>query len=351
MNSRVLWAGLVGVLALGATAAFSREQPAAAIGHIDGKPVTESDIVATDRSAFDSQEADYATKLRALQAKHEQDHYDLVKERLEKLLDQRALELEATSRHTTAATVLLDLSIAPVTDGEAQAYYDANKSRTNQSFDQLKQQIIQFLAAQHNTTATRAFYDKLRAKHSVTDQLAPYRVSVAATGPAKGRADAPITIIEFADFQCPYCGQVEATVRSVVASHSDAVRLVFRNLPLPTLHPNAMAAALAGVCADRQGKFWAMHDAMFDDQNALGEAGLKATAQRLGLDTNNFSACLSDPNSKAAVESDTHAADELNLNGTPYFFINGRPIFGNVPAEQIESIIAEELHRASNQRG
>lgn len=342
----------IGVLVLGATtASFSREQPTAAIGRVDGKPISESDIVATDRGAFDSQEADYATRLRALQAQHEQDRYDLVKADLGKLLDKRALELEAASRHTDTATVLLDLSIPPVTDDDAKAYYDANKARTNQTFEQVKSQVIQFLAAQHNSTATRAFYDKLRAKHSVVDQLSPYRVAVAATGPAKGHVDAPVTIVEFADFQCPYCRNVEASVRSIVASHSDTVRLVFRNLPLPSLHPDAMTAALAGVCADRQGKFWPMHDAMFDDQTALGAAGLKTTALRLGLDLDGFSACLGDPNSRAAVERDTRAAGELNLNGTPYFFINGRPLFGDLPADQIEAVVVEELHRASNQRG
>ncbi|MDB6011887.1 MAG: Periplasmic thiol:disulfide interchange protein DsbA [Gammaproteobacteria bacterium] len=360
-NFHAVWTGLVCVLALAAaaqgasrTAAAdhgSNGQPATVIGQVDGKPVTESEIVATSRDAFDTQDADYETKLRQLQAKHAQDRYDLVKERLEKLLDRRALEMEAQSLHTTTAAVLAGLSVSAVTDDEAQAYYDANKARTNQSFEQLKPQIIQFLANEHNSTATRNFYDKLRTRHAVVDQLMPYRVTVAATGPTKGRTDAPITIVEFADFQCPYCQQAEATLRSVVASHSDAVRLVFRNLPLANIHPNAMTAAVAGVCADRQGKFWDMHDAMFEDQKALGEDGLKATAKRLGLDADSFSACLGAPDSKAAVNSDTRAADELNLNGTPYFFINGRPLFGNVPADQLESVITDELRRASNKRG
>jgi protein-disulfide isomerase len=358
---QTVWTGLACVLALGvavpgvtrtpATDKTSSEQSTTVIGHVAGKAVTEADIVASDRDAFAAQDADYETKLRQLQSKRAQDHYELVKDRLDKLLDKRALELEAQKLRTTTAAVLAGNSVPAVTDEEAQAYYDANKARTTQTFDQLKPQIIQFLATEHNNTATRKFYDNLRAKHDVVAQLAPYRVVVAATGPTKGRADAPITIVEFADFQCPYCRQAEATIRSVVASHSDAVRLVFRNLPLATVHPNAMTAAVAGVCADRQGKFWPMHDAMFEDQNALGEEGLKATAKRIGLDADAFSACLADPHSKAAVESDSRTADELNLNGTPYFFINGRPVFGNVPADQIESLITDELQRASNKRG
>jgi protein-disulfide isomerase len=321
------------------------------VGHIDGKAVTETDLVAPDRDAFTALDDDYAARLRGLQAKHEQDRYDLLKDKLDKLLDKRAVELEAQERHTDTATVLRDLVVPVVTDDEAKAYYEANKDKTTQTFDQLKGRIIQFLAANNNTTATRAFYDKLRARHNVSDDLPPYRVAVAATGPTKGRTDAPVTIVEFADFQCPYCREAEATIRKVVSTHSDSVRLVFRNLPLTNVHPNALTAAVAGVCADHQGKFWQMHDAMFDNQDELAEPDLKATAKKLGLDEQNFAACLADPKSKAAVDFDARAADALSLDGTPSFFINGRPLFGNLPAEQIESVVAEELQRSSNRRG
>src|SRR5262249_4034811 len=184
-------------------------------------------------------------------------------------LDRRALELEAQARHTTPGDLLAGIRGAAVFDEEARAYYEANKKRTTQTFDQVQPQITQYLATQHNATATRDFYYDLRARHGIKLTLAPYRVQVAATGPARGQAQAPVTIIEFADFQCPYCQQAEEVLRTVMANHGDAVRLVFRNLPLSNVHPNATIAAIAGVCADRQGKFWDMHDAMFTDQKAL----------------------------------------------------------------------------------
>src|SRR5262249_41172592 len=218
-------------------------------------------------------------------------------------------------------------------------------------FDQVQPQITQYLATQHNATATRDFYDDLRARHRIKLTLAPYRVQVAATGPARGQAQAPVTIIEFADFQCPYCQQAEEVLRTVMANHGDAVRLVFRNLPLSNVHPNATLAAIAGVCADRQGKFWDMHDAMFTDQKALSRDALEATAKRLGLDADGFSACLADPGSKAALDADTRAADEPHLTRTPQFFINGRPLYGSVPAEELETVSAEELSQASGKRG
>jgi protein-disulfide isomerase len=363
--SPTAWTGLVAVLALSVTTPGATrnsrgdraaDDPSAAdsttvIGIVDGKKITEADLIAGDRVAFATQDADYEARVHGLQAKHAQDHYDLVKEHLDYLLDQRALELEAQSQHTSTAVVLTSIRVPAVSENDARAYYEENKARTTQSFDQVKAQILQYLTMNRNTTATRAFYDDLRAKYKLVYQLPPYRVAVAATGPTKGPTNAPVTIVEFADFQCPFCKEAESTVQSIVANHSDSVRLVFRNLPLASVHPDATLAAVAGVCADRQGKFWPMHDAMFQDQAALGESGLKATAKRLGLDESGFSACLADPSSKAAVDSDSKAASGLNLDGTPYFFINGRPLYGNLPQDQIESVINEELQRTSNKRG
>jgi protein-disulfide isomerase len=315
------------------------------VARVGNERITESAVIALDKSAFDKQEADFALRLRQLKMKQAQDHYDLVHQQLDKLLDRRALELEAKARGTTTAAVLASLTVPAVTDDETHAFFEANKARTTQTFEQLQPQIVQYLANQHNTDATRSFYDGLRTKHDVALTLPPYRVAVAATGPSRGKEDAPVTIVEFADFQCPYCRQAEDALKSVMDTHSGAVRLVFRNLPLASMHPNATAAAVAGVCADRQGKFWEMHDAMFQDQTALAEEGLKGTAKRLGLDTEKFSTCLSDPDAKAAVETDSRAADELGITGTPYFLINGRPLYGSLPAKEFESVVTDELHK------
>src|SRR5262249_22720056 len=148
--------------------------------------------------------------------------------------------------------------------------------------------IKQYLASQHNDQATHAFYQGLRSKHAIVSRLEPYRVAVGASGAVRGRADAPITIVEFGDFQCPYCQQEEATLRSVMTKFEGKVRLVFRHLPLTKVHPNAMIAAQAAVCADRQGRFWEMHDALYADQNALSADSLRETAGKLGLDTKIF---------------------------------------------------------------
>jgi protein-disulfide isomerase len=322
------------------------------IATVGSERITEADVIAQDQDEFDKLQADNELRLHQLQLKQAEARYGLLKKQMDRLLDRKALELEAKARGSTTDTVLADLKVSAVTEDEARAYFDANKARAGtKTFEQLQPEITQYLADRHNTEATRSFYDSLRAKHATTSLLSPFRVAAAATGPARGKEQAPVTIVEFGDFQCPYCRQAEDAVRIIMGMHPDDVRLVFRELPLPTIHANAMGAAEAAICADRQGMFWPMHDAMYEDQTALGEAALKETAKRIGLNVDSFSACLLDAGTAHSIEADAKAADELNITGTPFFLINGRPLYGNVPVDQLESIVSDELHRVAPKRG
>jgi predicted DsbA family dithiol-disulfide isomerase len=321
------------------------------IARIGGKDITRSDIIAQDQKAFDSLEEGYALKIRQLELTRAEERYALLKKQSDRMLDAQALALEAKARHKDIDAVLAGIKVAAVTDREAHDYFEANKARTTLTYEKLQPEITQFLANQHNTDATRRFYDGLRAKHGIVSLLEPYRLAVDSTGPARGKQNAPVTVVEFADFQCPYCRQAEETVQAVMAKHPDDVRVVFRQLPLARVHPNAIAAAKTAVCADRQGKFWPMHDAMYSDQTALSEAALKETAKRIGLDQDALAACLSDKATTNSIERDLRAADELNISSTPYFLVNGRPIKGSVGADQFEAMVAEELKRTSGNRG
>ena len=317
-----------------------------AVATINDQQITVADVLAQAQSTVERQDKEYHRQLRQLQSSYEQARYALLQQQLDEVLDARALELEATHRGVPAETILAEISVSSVSDDEVHAYYDANKDRASQSFEVLAEQIKEYLAGQHREKATRAFYDELRSRHHIVAQLEPYRVTVAAAGPARGRAGAPVTIVEFGDFQCPFCKQEESILKTLVAKYPDQVRLVFRELPLTNVHPDAMSAATAAVCADRQGKFWDMHDAMYADQTALKADALKSTAVRLGLDSGRFSACLADHSTTRAIEDDVSAADELGVSATPSFFINGRPVIGSVPAEKLEAVIVAELHRA-----
>ena len=317
-----------------------------AIGRIGSTRVLESDIVAADRVEFERLRRGFDVQQHQLQVKYEEARHALLQKQLDLLLDRKALEVEAQARHVTPEAVLADMHVDEPTEAQAHAFYDGNKERINAPYPQVAPKILDYLAGQARDSANRAFYDELRNKHGIAASLAPYRRSVAALGPARGQSNAAVTIIEFADFQCPFCRQAESSLRSVLAN-----RLVFRNLPLEEIHPNARIAAQAGVCADRQGKFWEMHDAMYGDQGSLNPDALKSTAKRLGLDTGRFSTCLTDGSANASLEADTKAALELGLDGTPSMFINGRPLEGDVPEEKLERIIAEELLRATRQPG
>jgi protein-disulfide isomerase len=352
-------ATLAALLALGAPLATGGElRPAdldgpafsghTVIGTVGGERITQADVAAADRAAFDQLESDYRLKVRQLHLKQTEARYELLQQHLERLLDARALELEARARGMKPEAILAEIKVPVVTDEEVRQFYEANKARAKDSFETLRPSIAQYLANEHDEHARRSFYDTLRGRRGISSFLGPYRVAVAATGPARGSEAAPVTIVEFGDFQCPFCREAEGSLRAVMSKYPDQVRLVFRNLPLANLHPNATVAAEASVCAERQGMFWQMHDAMYQDQSALTESGLKDTAQRLGLEMDGFSACLADPGTKRELETDRKAADELNVTGTPYFFINGRPLNGSLPVERFESVITDELHRLAS---
>jgi len=352
-----LAAAALGLVALGARPAGAAdvrpadldEAPAQAsqtvIATVGSERITAAEVAGANRSEFDALESNYRLKLRQLQAKQAQARYELLQQHLGRMLDQRALDMEAKARGMTAAALLAEIKVPVVTDDEVHRFYDDNKGRARDSFEQLRPAISQYLAAQHDQEAKRAFYRALREKHDITSLLGPYRVAVAASGPVRGKDAAPVTIVEFGDFQCPYCREAEDSLRTVLSRYPDQVRIVFRNLPLPSVHPNATVAAEAGLCAERQGMFWQMHDAMYQDPSALSENALKDTAKRLGLRMDGFSACLDNPQTREQLDADHKAADELDVTSTPYFFINGRPLKGSVPVEQFEAVITDELRR------
>jgi protein-disulfide isomerase len=170
------------------------------------------------------------------------------------------------------------------------------------------------------------------------------RKSVEAIGPSRGSAQAAVTIVEFADFQCPYCSRAAATIEKVLAAYDGKVRLVFRHFPL-SFHDKAPKAAEAGACADEQGKFWEMHDALFGSQELEPDA-LKAQARRLGLDAAKFEECLDSGRMAALVKRDLVAGQKAGVTGTPAFFINGRVLSGAQPEDAFHRVIDQELEAA-----
>ena len=169
----------------------------------------------------------------------------------------------------------------------------------------------------------------------------PVKIDVG-TSPSKGPKDAPITIVEFSDFQCPFCRKGASTMDEVLKAYPDKVKLVFKNLPLP-FHPEAQPSARASLAAANQGKFWEMHDKLFQNQQALGAEGYTRFAQELNLDMAKFKKDMEDPALAKQVEEDSALATKLNIRGTPGFFVNGVPIHGAQPVENFKELIERWL--------
>jgi protein-disulfide isomerase len=171
------------------------------------------------------------------------------------------------------------------------------------------------------------------------------QVDAPADAPAFGPAFPKVTIIEWSDFQCPFCSRATPTVDKLRQLYSKDVRVVFRNLPLP-MHPNARIAAQAAMAAHAQGKFWPMHDRLFADQTALDKASLERTAEQLGLDMKRFRADLESDAIKARVDADMSAATAAGVRATPSFFVNGRFYEGAPPFEQLKVDVEREIAKA-----
>ncbi|MEK9151771.1 MAG: thioredoxin domain-containing protein [Patescibacteria group bacterium] len=203
------------------------------------------------------------------------------------------------------------------------------------------------------------YYDKLRRGEIVylpqyTDKFtaaAPLGSSVpivdralveTADDPSFGPADAKLTIVEFADFECPYSRAAAPTVRSLTAKYGDRVRFIYRDWPLSTIHSHAESAAVAGGCANNQGKFWAYHDRLYGG-TGLGYSDLVRYAREAGLDSKAFESCLAENRYKEEVKKDLSDGIDAGVRGTPTFFLNGQRIEGDVPYNVFEQLIGKLL--------
>jgi protein-disulfide isomerase len=169
-----------------------------------------------------------------------------------------------------------------------------------------------------------------------------YMVPTTDKDPVRGNAAAPVTIVEFSDFQCPYCARVTPTLAHVREVYGDKVKIVFKDYPLPN-HAQAPKAAEAARCASEQQKFWEMHDAMFANQRALEVPGLKQTARAIGLDGAKFDQCLDSGKWAGVIGEGSALGDKMGVNSTPTLYVNGRALVGAMPFENFKSIIDEEL--------
>ncbi|MES1255501.1 MAG: DsbA family protein [Acidobacteriota bacterium] len=316
------------------------------------KPILPGDIVATvgatrftlaqvDEKALEQETGSFGGM------KLSQALYEARRAAIEDLVDDALIAQDAAARKLAREAVIeqeITAKVARVTDADIAAWFGQNQARVQgATLDQAHDAIGSFLLQQRTQTAREAYVTRLRGTADIRVALNPPRQSVPAAGrPAKGPANAAIEIIEFSDFQCPFCLQAFPTVNQVMATYGEKVRLVYRHYPLPN-HANARPAAEAAQCAAEQGQFWPYHDRLFGGQSRLTEADLKQYAAQIGLNTGVFNACVDSHKYKADVEADIKAGNAAGVTGTPAFFINGRSLSGAQPFAEFKRLIDDEL--------
>ncbi len=272
--------------------------------------------------------------------------YELKRKALDTLLEQKLLETEAKKRGISTDKLLEQVAktIDP-TDAEVEAYYLAQKDRLARPFEDVKGQLREGLKQAKIQQARQEFLKRLRATAGVTILLSPPKVEVA-YDPARlrGSASAPIMLVEFSDFQCPYCRQVQPTLRDLLAKYTGRLSLAYRDMPLQQIHPQAQLAAEASRCALEQGKFWEYHDLLFNSPK-LDRDTLLELSRTLKLNDKQFESCLASGKFRAGVQHDLQEGMRAGVSGTPGFFINGIPLSGAQPLESFTRVIEEELAR------
>jgi len=277
------------------------------------------------------------------------DLYEFRRDGLERMVTARLLE-EESERRGLAISDLHAQTVAPaaVSDAEIRTFYDDNRERlVDSSFDEIAPRIRGYLEQQEQAKLWNDFLDGLRKRAGVELLLQPPRLEVATVGPTLGPADAPVTIVEFSDFNCPFCQRVAPTLKALEARYPDQLRIVFRHYPLP-MHTRARAIAEAAVCADEQGEFWAFHDRIFADPKPLADAAIRELAGTVGLDLTRFDSCLAGGDATAVVQRDLDAGAAAGVTGTQAFFVNGIRMSGAQPLESFVRVIDDEIARTSS---
>ncbi|MEW6336664.1 MAG: DsbA family protein [Acidobacteriota bacterium] len=316
--------------------ALATAQQSPVVATLDGAPITRAELEG---------------RLKSRLLKVRQQEYDILNEGLRELAYARAQEREAARQGISVAALykknVTDRVAAPA-KSEVDSLLNRFRSQLPPDEAQARTQIEAFLRERAEQERADAYRNELLAKANLKVILEPPRAEVvtAPNDPTIGRADAPITVIEFSDFQCPYCERGQAVVKQLRGEYGDKVRFVFKQLPLP-MHGQARLAAEASLCANDQGKYWELREWMYANQSKISTDGLKAAAAELKLNPGRFATCLDGTTHEKRIDEDMAQANGLGATGTPTFFVNGRMLEGAQRIETFREVIDQELARAA----
>lgn len=270
-------------------------------------------------------------------------YYQAQTKALNELIDKKLLEQKAKSENLTVDQLVdrdIKSQVKDATEDQLKVYYEGLE--TDQPYDAVRGKILEQIRQVRTTKARSAYVKALRAQTAVYITLAPPHAHVdVQNAQMLGSEKAPVTVVEFADYECPYCQKVAADVKKLQADLGDKVAFIFKDFPL-SMHTRAEKAAEATRCASKQGKYWELHDELFHSKE-LDVDQLKAQAQALKLDTAQFDKCLDSGEQAAAVERDRKEGLRLGITGTPSFFINGHFLSGALDYATLRQVVEQQL--------
>ena len=312
---------------------------------VNGQAITQEEL---DKAA--------ASDLRSLETKKlqsdaslAQDKQEILTRALEQLAADTLIETEAKKLNMTKEQLLdaeVNSNLETPSNEEVESFYEANKAQIPIPKAQALPQVKQYMIERSRSRYHDALITRLKKQYGFKSYLEPLRAKIETAGfPSRGSAAAPVTIIEFSDFECPYCGGLFPTLKQVENNYADKIRIVYRQFPLTNIHPHAQKAAEASLCAFEQQHFWEFHDSMFGNQRELSVPDLKQRAVNLKLDAAKFNECLDSGREAAAIQVDIQEGARAGVTGTPALFINGRLLSGNQPYSGIKEVVDDELQR------
>jgi protein-disulfide isomerase len=303
------------------------------VAEVNGAPILASEL--------DQKVAGRLARLR-------QEEFELRRQVLEEIVAERLVAAEAARRKVSPDELLrqeVDAKAVALPADQLKLIYEQNKERfAGQSRDQALARIREVLGERAKAERRAAYQAELRSAARVAVRLEAPRVTVEvpAGAPSTGPADAEVTIVEFTDYQCPYCHRAQGVVDQILARYAGKVRLVHLEFPLDG-HPGAVPAARAARCAGEQGKFWEYHRSLMTAPGSLDDADLKGRAASLRLSASAFESCLSSDRHDAAIMASLKQGEGLGVTGTPAYFVNGRMLSGARPLEDFAEVIDGEL--------
>ena len=316
--------------------------------------VADDGVVATWEGGsltYGTMKKDVQLDLIKLEAEYLTNRYDAESQALDEKVNDALLAAEATKRGMADKDALLAAEVeaktpAP-TNAEVEELYKAySRKMGGRTLEQVRPDVEKAVTQRKQGERYMAYVTELRATYGVNltlpyPDLPRFPVSVD-DDPYQGNADAPVVIVQFAEFQCPYCGKAREATDQVLKHYEGKVKFVFRDFPLG-FHDRAIPAAVAANCAGKQGKYWQVHDALMTNQRALEEADLERVARDAGVNITEWSTCRKDPSMEDEIKKDMADGAAIGVTGTPAFFINGVGISGAQPYERFKAIIDREL--------